>query len=374
MKSYELKYGCNPHQKPAELNSSNGDLPFKVLNGNPGYINFMDALNSWQLVKELSTALNRPAAASFKHVSPAGAAVGIPLTPELKKAYLVEDIELSPLASAYARARGADRMSSFGDWAALSDVVDKATAQIYGLPFSALLASIAFERVLDGLSQLLFLAIAIVKGPPAGSPAETAALSSSPALRLAAGALCAAIVLLVLFAVVWRKTTERIFDRGLRVFPERWRPRLRGIGHTFLDGFASLKSPRLLALVAGGSLAMWFVINLQIYAVMRAFHLPLPVTAAFVVTTAAVLGVAVPTPGGIGSYQAAVQYALTRFYGVAPAPASGVAILAWASSFVLITLLGFALFASAPGRRQALAQPERPGNGKRETGTEKRAT
>jgi uncharacterized protein (TIRG00374 family) len=243
-----------------------------------------------------------------------------------------------------------------------------------GLPFSALLASIAFERVLDGLSQLLFLAIAIVKGPPAGSPAETAALSSSPALRLAAGALCAAIVLLVLFAVVWRKTTERIFDRGLRVFPERWRPRLRGIGHTFLDGFASLKSPRLLALVAGGSLAMWFVINLQIYAVMRAFHLPLPVTAAFVVTTAAVLGVAVPTPGGIGSYQAAVQYALTRFYGVAPAPASGVAILAWASSFVLITLLGFALFASAPGRRQALAQPERPGNGKRETGTEKRAT
>lgn len=130
MKSYELKYGCNPHQKPAEIRSAAGELPFKVLNGNPGYINLMDAVNSWQLVKELKTALNMPSAASFKHVSPAGAAIGIPLTGELKKAYNVEGMELSPLAAAYVRARGADRMSSFGDWAALSDVVDKSTAMV----------------------------------------------------------------------------------------------------------------------------------------------------------------------------------------------------------------------------------------------------
>lgn len=130
MEILELKYGCNPNQKPAEIRSVGCDFPFKVLNGNPGYINFMDALNSWQLVKELKTVLNMPAAASFKHVSPAGAAIGLPLNKELKKAYFVDDIDLSPIAAAYARARGADRMSSFGDWAALSDIVDKATATI----------------------------------------------------------------------------------------------------------------------------------------------------------------------------------------------------------------------------------------------------
>lgn len=130
MRSYELKYGCNPNQKPAELRSASGELPFKVLDGNPGYINFMDALNSWQLVKELKTVLDIPAAASFKHVSPAGAAIGLPLTEVQKKAYFVDDIDLSPVASAYARARGADRMSSFGDWAALSDTVDAPTATI----------------------------------------------------------------------------------------------------------------------------------------------------------------------------------------------------------------------------------------------------
>lgn len=129
MKSYQLKYGCNPHQKPAEINSA-GELPFQILNGNPGYINFLDALNSWQLVKELKTVLNLPAAASFKHVSPAGAGVGLSLSAELKKAYFTDDVELSPLACAYARARGADRMSSFGDWAALSDPVDVSTAQL----------------------------------------------------------------------------------------------------------------------------------------------------------------------------------------------------------------------------------------------------
>lgn len=128
---FELKYGCNPNQKPAVIKSSSGEkLPFRVLNGNPGYINFMDALNSWQLVKELRQAVHLPAASSFKHVSPAGAALGLPLSDQLRKAYFVEDMELSPLASAYARARGADRVSSFGDWAALSDVVDKSTALI----------------------------------------------------------------------------------------------------------------------------------------------------------------------------------------------------------------------------------------------------
>ena len=130
MKSYTLKYGCNPHQKPAQIYAPQGELPLEVLNGNPGYINFMDAVNSWQLVKELKQVLKLPAAASFKHVSPAGAALGLPLSDALKKAYFVEDLDLSPLAAAYARARGADRMSSFGDWAALSDVVDLPTAQI----------------------------------------------------------------------------------------------------------------------------------------------------------------------------------------------------------------------------------------------------
>lgn len=125
-----LKYGCNPHQKPAKIYTNNKTLPMKILNGTPGYINFMDAFNSWQLVKELKQATGLPAAASFKHVSPAGAAVGMPLSDVLKKAYFVEDIELSPVAAAYARARGADRMSSYGDWAAISDIVDLPTARI----------------------------------------------------------------------------------------------------------------------------------------------------------------------------------------------------------------------------------------------------
>ncbi len=124
----ELKYGCNPNQKPARIYMENGDLPITVLNGRPGYINFMDAFNGWQLVKELKQAAGLPAAASFKHVSPAGAAVGVPLSDTLKKIYFVDDLELSPLACAYARARGADRMSSYGDFIALSDVCDKETA------------------------------------------------------------------------------------------------------------------------------------------------------------------------------------------------------------------------------------------------------
>jgi phosphoribosylaminoimidazolecarboxamide formyltransferase/IMP cyclohydrolase len=131
MKELKLKYGCNPNQIPARIFMQNGaDLPITVLNGNPGYINFLDAFNSWQLVRELRRATGLPAAASFKHVSPAGAAVGLPLTDTLKKIYSVEGLDLSPLASAYARARGADRMSSFGDFVALSDVCDKATALV----------------------------------------------------------------------------------------------------------------------------------------------------------------------------------------------------------------------------------------------------
>ena len=128
MTELELKYGCNPNQKPARIFMNEGQLPIEVINGKPGYINFLDALNGWQLVKELKEATGLPAAASFKHVSPAGAAVGMPLDETLRKIYFVGDVELSPLACAYARARGADRMSSFGDWIALSDVCDKATA------------------------------------------------------------------------------------------------------------------------------------------------------------------------------------------------------------------------------------------------------
>lgn len=128
MNEMQLKYGCNPNQKPSRVFMEQGDLPFEVLCGKPGYINLLDALNGWQLVKELKRATGLPAATSFKHVSPAGAAVGLPLSDTLKKIYFVDDVELTPLANAYARARGADRMSSFGDFIALSDECDKATA------------------------------------------------------------------------------------------------------------------------------------------------------------------------------------------------------------------------------------------------------
>lgn len=130
MKEFELKYGCNPNQKPAKLLIEGEELPITVLNGRPGYINFLDALNGWQLVKELKEATGLPAATSFKHVSPAGAAIGLPLSDILKKIYFVDDlkVELSPVACAYARARGADRMSSYGDFIALSDTCDLATA------------------------------------------------------------------------------------------------------------------------------------------------------------------------------------------------------------------------------------------------------
>lgn len=132
MKELQLKYGCNPNQTPSRIFMTEGNLPIEVLNGRPGYINFLDALNSWQLVKELKEATGLPAAASFKHVSPAGAAVGLPLDDTLKKVYFVDDVKipLSPIACAYARARGADRMSSYGDFIALSDTCDEAVATL----------------------------------------------------------------------------------------------------------------------------------------------------------------------------------------------------------------------------------------------------
>ncbi len=173
MKSYELKYGCNPSQKPSEIRSNSGELPFKILNGNPGYINFMDALNSWQLVKELKAALNMPAAASFKHVSPAGVAIGLPLTEEQEKAYFVDDIDLSPIAAAYVRARSADRMSSFGDWAALSDTVDEASALVLkGAVSDGVIAPGYTSEALEILKQKKGGKYNIIEIDPSYEPAE----------------------------------------------------------------------------------------------------------------------------------------------------------------------------------------------------------
>ena len=157
MKNFELKYGCNPNQKPASLYMHDGsELPITILNGRPGYINFMDALNSWQLVKELKEATGMACVTSFKHVSPTSAAVGKPLSADLKKACFVEDVEgldENPLACAYARARGADRLCSFGDWIALSDVCDEATAKIINVEVSDGVIAPGFSKeALDILS------------------------------------------------------------------------------------------------------------------------------------------------------------------------------------------------------------------------------
>ena len=153
-KEITLRYGCNPHQNPAKVYVENGELPIEVLNGAPGYINLCDALNAWQLVKEMKQVLGLPAAASFKHVSPAGAAVAVEMSPETKKVCFVEDLELTPLATAYARARGADRMSSFGDWAAMSDTVDVATAKLLKREVSDGVIAPAYEpEALEMLKQ-----------------------------------------------------------------------------------------------------------------------------------------------------------------------------------------------------------------------------
>ena len=219
-----------------------------------------------------------------------------------------------------------------------------------GLPFAAVLASILFERVLDALAQLFFLGLALA------SP-EAAAMGpfASGRVRLLAGAVAAVAIGVALFAVVWRTTTERVIVRLLGILPARFRPAAERIAHGFLDGFASLKNPRLALLVGAGSLAMWLVINVQIYCILHAFGLALPFSAAYVVTTAAVLGLVVPTPGGVGGYHAAVQFALTHVFHVPIATATGVALIAHAVSFVPISIIGFGLFAASPSRRERLA-------------------
>ena len=172
MKELELKYGCNPNQKPARIFMEEGELPIEVLSGRPGYINFLDAFNGWQLVRELKKATGMPSAASFKHVSPAGAAVGQPLTDDLRKMYFVpEDAALSPLACAYARARGADRMSSFGDWISLSDECDAATARLIKPEVSdGVIAPGYTPEALEILKQKRKGAYNIVKIDPAYEP------------------------------------------------------------------------------------------------------------------------------------------------------------------------------------------------------------
>ncbi|MDR3643565.1 MAG: phosphoribosylaminoimidazolecarboxamide formyltransferase [Clostridia bacterium] len=167
----ELKYGCNPNQKPARIFMKHGELPIEVLNGRPGYINFLDAFNSWQLVTELKAATGLPAAASFKHVSPAGAAVGLPLSDTLKKIYFVDDLPLSPIACAYARARGADRMSSYGDFIALSDVCDVETAGLIAREVSdGIIAPGYTEKALEILKGKRKGGYTVIRMDPAYTP------------------------------------------------------------------------------------------------------------------------------------------------------------------------------------------------------------
>ncbi len=171
MRDMELKYGCNPHQKPARVFAKEGELPLIVRNGRPGYINLLDALNGWQLVRELQGATGLPAAASFKHVSPAGAAVGLPLCDILRRMYFVGEGELSPLACAYARARGADRMSSFGDWIALSGVCDESAARLIAPEVSDGIIAPGYEpRALEILKAKRKGAYTVLEIDPAYQP------------------------------------------------------------------------------------------------------------------------------------------------------------------------------------------------------------
>ena len=208
-------------------------------------------------------------------------------------------------------------------------------ARSRNLPFSPLLASVLLERVFDGASVVFFFIIAAATGLP-NSRGFGKLLLPAVLLLVLVGA--------VLFSVFRRAATERFLEMLWRRLPERFQPRARSFAETFVDGFASLRDPRLLLLVTAGSLVMWLVINVQIYAVIRAFHLDLPFSSSFVVTAAAVLGLMFPTPGGLGSYHVAVQLALTDVYGVARDTASGVALLAHAISFVPITIIGITLF------------------------------
>jgi uncharacterized protein (TIRG00374 family) len=230
------------------------------------------------------------------------------------------------------------------------------------LPFPALLASIVFERILDAMSQLFFLGLALATGPSDGAMGT----SASGRIRWVVAAIAAVAIGVALFAVLWRAATERFLEQLFRILPGRFRDVARRIAHAFLDGFASLKTPRLALLVVTSSLFMWFVVNVQIYCAMRAFGLKLPLSAAYIVTSAAVLGLAVPTPGGVGGYHAAVQLALTRIFGVPLAVATGVALLAHAISFAPISLIGFVLFAASPLRKKGLQELQaEPADGQR---------
>jgi uncharacterized protein (TIRG00374 family) len=207
------------------------------------------------------------------------------------------------------------------------------------LPFSPLLASIVLERVLDGISVVLFFAFAMAAGlPRAGGLGRLAV----PAVFMASA--CAVVV----FAVFRRAHTEAMLEILWVRLPERFRPRVRAFAGSFIDGFATLRSPGLFLVVFGGSIGMWFVINLQMAALLRAFHVGAPLSAAYVATTFAVLGLMVPTPGGLGSYHVAVQFALTYFYGVPVATATAVALLAHAISFIPVTLIGLGFLLAAP--------------------------
>jgi glycosyltransferase 2 family protein len=220
-------------------------------------------------------------------------------------------------------------------------------ARSRNLPFSPLLASVLLERVFDGAAVVFFFLIAAATGLPSSRGVGKLVVPAMLLLVLVAA---------VLFSVFRRAATERFLEKFWRRLPERFQPRVRTFAETFVDGFASLRSPRLLFLVTAGSLVMWLVINVQIYAVLRAFHLELPFSASFVVTAAAVLGLMFPTPGGLGSYHLAVQLALTDVYGVARDPASGVAVIAHAISFIPITLIGITLFAMTPVRVRKLEE------------------
>lgn len=218
------------------------------------------------------------------------------------------------------------------------------------LPFSPLLASVLLERVFDGAAVLFFFVLAAATGIP--NTRGTGKLLVPAALLLV-------LVGAVVFSVARRRETERFLEKLWRRLPARVQPRARSFAESFVDGFASIKEPRLLILVTAGSLGMWLVIQLQVYSVLRAFHLDLPFSASFVVTAAAVLGLMFPTPGGLGSYHLAVQLALMDVYGVARDTATGVALLAHAISFIPITIVGLALFAMTPIRARRIADLER---------------
>jgi uncharacterized protein (TIRG00374 family) len=214
------------------------------------------------------------------------------------------------------------------------------------LPFSPLLASIVLERVLDGVSVVFFFAFAMAAGLPRAGGLGQLALPAAFML-VATGA--------VVFAVFQRTRSEAFLELFWKRLPHALQPRVRMFAGSFIDGFATLRNPRLFVLVFSGSLVMWFVINLQMMVLFRAFHVPAPMGAAFVATTFAVLGLMVPTPGGLGSYHVAVQFALTYFYGVAIGSASALALLAHAVSFVPITLIGLGFLLAAPARGAAAA-------------------